>query len=355
MSRFPEDVLRVIFEHIDTTPFPNHNPFNPRSFPILQVCREWRQAALSHPRLWCKIEILSDVGKYPDPNVVADYLALSGSRPLEIRLSLLNNAYNLDIMVDHFLQETYRWVSMDIVVGEPQYLRLMDRLGVASNLVTLKMGCGATVEPDSTLEGPTILLPQLCYLELKGNPRNSFVPYFEVPRLEKLHIYPGSFEAKRMHHLISSASLTLEVIDLANVALTMNLCPLANLEALELPSLETFRIECEGGYSIEYIVFLTGCITTDFQLSYRGIPTPLLSQIRSKHCRYLAIDIEIDDFFANVEAEVACFQDESVIRAFFEGFPALVHLQVSAHVYDFSAYKLEDEMIHRVFGQTRPR
>jgi len=100
----PNEIVSEIFIHF----LPNYPLCPPLSGPLsptllIQICREWREIALTTPALWRAISISENVAPSIRRLRVADMLRRSGSCPLSIRMDVLDGGDDDEAQETEFL------------------------------------------------------------------------------------------------------------------------------------------------------------------------------------------------------------------------------------------------------------
>ncbi|KAF9469926.1 hypothetical protein BDZ94DRAFT_1317022 [Collybia nuda] len=128
-SAIPTDVWEEIFIHClplleDPRFLPTDNTlFTPHVAPLLicQVCREWRQLAISLPRLWSFLKVVVSLGEsHPPIGVITLWLKRSGTVPLALSLFQTNesegNQVTTGTVLEIFKHYIHRWqhVRLDL-------------------------------------------------------------------------------------------------------------------------------------------------------------------------------------------------------------------------------------------------
>ena len=138
-ERTPIELLQGFFLHcLPPSPsvamgYPYHylGECSPRIAPLLlcQICRTWRQAAISFPNLWTSLDVVVLDGKArPSAPLVATWLARSGALPLSLSLcqfhqsdSLEDNCIAGGEIFELYKQYISRWYNIHFDLMGPRY------------------------------------------------------------------------------------------------------------------------------------------------------------------------------------------------------------------------------------------
>lgn len=124
-SAIPIDIWEEIF--VRCLP-PSEDPnYTTRAAPLLlcQVCRAWRQFAISSPSLWSSMRVVVSLGE-PRPHIalIAQWLERSGSLPLALSLYQTNEAEGNCIaagdVLEIFKQYIHRWQDIRLDLASPR-------------------------------------------------------------------------------------------------------------------------------------------------------------------------------------------------------------------------------------------
>ena len=139
-SRIPIETLQEIFLHC-RSPSPSVTEelayhsidlrgHSPQIAPLLlcQICRSWRQAAISFPDIWTSLDIFVSVGKArPSAPLAATWLARSGTLPLSLSLHQQNefddNCIAAGEIFELYKQYISRWHNIHFDLTNSRYYR----------------------------------------------------------------------------------------------------------------------------------------------------------------------------------------------------------------------------------------
>ncbi len=243
MDTMPEELLTEIFTWCETRPYPEYDPFYPRTIPILNVCRSWRRIALSTPSLWCSLDIQYDLEYLIDePLDLPHFLKLSKRMPLDVSLEYNRgrSMYPDWDPLDYLLSEMYRMRSIvaKYPVSISSILRLMNNLDVSESLISLELN--SIDHLDLPGERKRICLRRLRNLELHSHFDSDSLPYMSLPALETLLIWETHMEFEWIHPLVCSASQTLRQITFQS-SVVLSLPPEEHIKIVpSFPSLTAF-------------------------------------------------------------------------------------------------------------------
>ncbi|KAJ3507549.1 hypothetical protein NLJ89_g6239 [Agrocybe chaxingu] len=155
---------------------PDLQGFTKKDAPLLlcQVCRLWRQAALSIPNLWMSLDVYVSTGQArPALPLVELWLARSGGLPLSLSLFQQNdsnaNRVAAGEILDLYKSYIHRWCDIQFDLTGPRYSRqLTPQQSSAPMLKQFRM--------------------QTSYRVYEEDDKDLFGIFNNVPRLEKLHV-----------------------------------------------------------------------------------------------------------------------------------------------------------------------
>ncbi|KAL0946411.1 hypothetical protein HGRIS_012636 [Hohenbuehelia grisea] len=119
INSLPAEVLSQIFihcsENIDTLPSPTSGPLL-----VAQVCKRWRQVAITTPLLWSSLSVLmSDFVCLPHISLVKTWITRSASSPLHLSLVYDGslgyrdgNFGSVQVVSELFIAHSWRWKSV---------------------------------------------------------------------------------------------------------------------------------------------------------------------------------------------------------------------------------------------------
>lgn len=123
-SAIPIDIWEEIFVRCLPSEDPNHTAC---AAPLLlcQVCRAWRQLAISSPNLWSSMRVVVSLGEpRPHTALIAQWLERSGSLPLALSLYQTNEAEGNCIatgdVLEIFKQYIHRWQDIRLDLASPR-------------------------------------------------------------------------------------------------------------------------------------------------------------------------------------------------------------------------------------------
>lgn len=238
----PAEILAEIFaflcQEIEIVPRDSRNPAALSPLRVSQVCSQWREAALSTPKLWSNIAIHA-MQKYPIPSSRVHLLRLHLERsqqcPLTLRLNIGRGSVDeARPLVEQLVEHSHRWHSVN--------------LDVAPGVIPF-------------LDGAKCRLPRLealtCWLQNSHGMRNNnwkvvTLDAFEfAPQLRFVHLGLGPLDREppplpwgQITHLVShSAELALEIIKLSESLETCSVFDLGwNHQHNSLPYATSYRL-----------------------------------------------------------------------------------------------------------------
>ncbi|KAJ7149674.1 hypothetical protein C8R46DRAFT_1009101 [Mycena filopes] len=131
----PNEIVSEIFLHTvpsdlgDRVPDPTHGPLL-----VAQICRKWRDIALSTPRLWSGIALeLTDAGEAAQLDLLDTWIARSRDSPLSI--SIFHNklpdpgvVIRLGTMIEPFIEaialHSKRWKHLELFIPISDFMRV---------------------------------------------------------------------------------------------------------------------------------------------------------------------------------------------------------------------------------------
>ena len=223
---------------------------------LCQVCRHWREVAISLPLLWCSLSGTGDCT--PRPAFIALWLARSGGLPLSLTLAAPSGYYDkpkyhahASKMFDLFSTEMHRWRTIAFTLNDNlarQFIATVD--SKAQILEELEL---AFEEPSSTTAEVSALLPSLPKLRhLAWHGKLSAMSLRNIPFHRLTHIYMSSHNsAQDVVTCLSQCSAALEIQwDCVNCWDSPSVCGLLQTTLLHLRSLHL-----EGTGDLAHILY----------------------------------------------------------------------------------------------------
>jgi hypothetical protein len=343
MDRAPDEIFGLIFENCFTGPFPELDPIRrPQDIAILNVSQKWRRIALSTPTLWCSICLTTN--PYPPANVISEYLALSGSCPLDMVVAhephecwrsarLLGKAdiSSLNFILDY----THRCRRASWHVRWGDYFPIEERFCLARTLVELYICCSAP--PDPAPKDMTLTFPSLKTLRISGSADPRF-PLFVAPKLRRIVFsYVTTSDAERIHSFLALVAGTLEILqfDSCWIGSGSRVDEFPGLTPLELPAIKCISMQMREGSSMIHAYFdyprhVVGQIRHSFRLEYECPLYAYMKRIRSEFIDYLVLINPTNPYVARGGDDLTPSQDTPskkwFIHDLFRNLPGLTTL-----------------------------
>ncbi|KAJ7186379.1 hypothetical protein C8R46DRAFT_1341827 [Mycena filopes] len=142
IPNLPPEIASEIFLHFLPV-YPECPPPSGSTSPVLlpQICRHWREIALSTPRLWRAIKIVIRVsgGKYPQAlDRLTTWLARSAESPLSLHIQMARNFSFLRLFVHEFVPHRHR---LEYLVVEGPFKLFSSLRGDMPLLQSLTLTC----------------------------------------------------------------------------------------------------------------------------------------------------------------------------------------------------------------------
>lgn len=187
----PPEVWAEVFLYCLPEPPPANGPhpwynrdryISPLTAPLLlcQVCRRWREIAVTMPRLWQRLGVYVSMGTAcPAPGLADLWLSRSGSLPLILSLHQQNES-NLNALVAGrilvlFIKHTSRWMDVDLYLAGSRLVLT----STSSNPVDAKMAAAPILQRFRLRTSSRVYEKEERYI---------FGVIQDVPRLNDLHI-----------------------------------------------------------------------------------------------------------------------------------------------------------------------
>ncbi|KAJ7072147.1 hypothetical protein C8F01DRAFT_231748 [Mycena amicta] len=265
-GRMPRDVWEEIFIHcLPSSPDSDVASYNQKStipstrtapLVLLQVCRAWRDVALSLPYLWTSLSVVVGGGQaFPPLSTASNWLARTGDLPLQLSLNQTNEADRNQELADDilalFIRYLRRWRDVKLDVANPTYGRSLQPTDplYAPLLETFHLTtCWRLTRNEEIMQD---LLKML-----EGAPRLSS---FSVSRLSDLNVAPDSTVAipwTQLTHLdimfIPSVSACLSIMSGCPLLESCNLVVdpqqgLLPIAPIVLPALTSLELRIPAG------------------------------------------------------------------------------------------------------------
>ncbi|KAF7352588.1 hypothetical protein MVEN_01224300 [Mycena venus] len=205
-TRIPPEIISEIFLYASHFAVQILEACNP-PWVLGHICGRWRSIALSTPKLWCSLMIVSSsLGSLRIPSIlslISAYLERSSSLPLKLSLDAGWSLENKLPLLDLLLAQSYRWEEVLIS-------NLTERTGEHSILPSLQSGdfsCLKTVRfENSTIIFPgepfAVSLPNLTSLTLASS-HTELLKHLSTPHLEHFRLEFSFHDRHFLEHIRS--------------------------------------------------------------------------------------------------------------------------------------------------------